>query len=87
MGQISKHDWRKKAYCLGEPIKVFFPHESHDINKYEEAKSFCVKCSVKNECLDLVINQEDNYDRWGVFGGLTPQERNHERRRRRFANG
>jgi len=30
---------------------------------------------VREQCLDLVIGLDEDCDRWGVFGGMTPAQR------------
>ena len=35
----------------------------------------CAYCSVRQQCLDLVIGLDEDCDRWGVFGGMTPAQR------------
>ena len=36
------------------------------------AKMICSGCPVRNDCLDWAIRTDD---KWGLYGGLTPQER------------
>ena len=61
--------WKEKAACLREHINVFFP--SH--GDYERARTICSACVVKKECLQYA-NSFD-FDNYGMFGGLTPDER------------
>lgn len=37
-----------------------------------EAKALCLRCPVRAECLQYA---DDNDEREGIWGGLTPQER------------
>ena len=37
--------------------------------------TICANCTVRQDCLEMVIVLEDTDDRWGVFGGLTPPQR------------
>jgi len=42
---------------------------------------------VTKECLLFALQWEDLEDRWGMFGGLTPNERNLTRSARRKWQG
>ena len=37
-----------------------------------EAKAICARCTVQPACLLDALN---NGERWGIWGGLTPEER------------
>ena len=76
--------WQERAACRGAEPNIFFPKGITE-KRYDVAKTFCVKCPVKKECLLLVIELEPFEDRWGIFGGFTPKERIQERKRRRGA--
>src|SRR5271154_3548352 len=70
--------WKLKAVCTNVPIDVFFEAVSEDT-----ALEFCSQCPVRKECLDYAMNEEGSSgERYGVYGGLTPTERNKEYRRR-----
>ena len=61
--------WQKRAACLGHNPNVFFP--SH--GDYEKARTICSTCLVKNDCLEYAHSFD--FDNYGMFGGLTPDER------------
>lgn len=63
--------WRDKAYCKESSTQIdFYAEDKHTIKL---AKSMCTQCVVAHECLAFaVINQE----KFGVWGGFTPRERN-----------
>lgn len=71
--------WRARAACRHIATQVFFPKDAREPDAYEPARLVCAHCTVKPECLDIVIGLDPSEDRWGMFGGLTP----HERRRLR----
>lgn len=76
------------AECENMP-EMFFPvGQDMDMLNVEIsiAKSICNRCPVKNECANYAIMAEEPY---GVWGGLTPTERNTLRRRanRPYASG
>ena len=61
--------WTWQAACVGADPELFFPASEDQAN---EGKQICVTCPVKPECLrySLATAQE-----WGIWGGLTEQER------------
>lgn len=73
-------DWREKAACREEDPELFFPVGTglEASLQAEEAKAVCRRCSVRLECLEWALWTEQEY---GVWGGLTEQERRAVRRR------
>ena len=75
-------DWRAYAKCLGMDAEVFFPaadsYPSPHAAKLavREAKGVCGTCRVRQPCLE-----ENIHERFGVWGGTTPDERARLRRR------
>lgn len=69
-------DWRRSASCLGTDPGVFFP-ERGGYDSYGRARRICSECPVVEPCLEaaLVGEQGDSGRRAGMFGGLTPDER------------
>lgn len=75
-------DWRTRAACLDEDPELFFPTgEEHTstrqptapvLAQFAEAKTVCQRCPVTTTCLTWAIA---NRVRFGVFGGMTPDER------------
>jgi WhiB family redox-sensing transcriptional regulator len=66
--------WQSRAECRGEDLALFF-----DPDREAAAKEVCGWCPVRDECLDWAIGLNIGY---GVYGGLTGDERKAERRRR-----
>lgn len=64
-------NWRNKAKCRGSDPDMFFP-ESKDKQYAKKALAVCHKCEVKDDCLDHAI---ENNEKYGVWGGMTPAER------------
>ena len=58
-----------RAACRGMDTSIFFPPK----NDYTVAVGICEACEVKSECLELALNASS--DDYGMFGGLTPGER------------
>jgi len=71
---MKRDHWKEDALCVGKPLEVFFPSTLAE-DRWDSAKVVCKQCTVKNECLKLVINLPEDDDRWGVFGGLSPADR------------
>lgn len=65
-------DWRKQALCKDRHIDLWYPPLDTDVpdNYYQISRAVCRQCPVWRECLDDGVNE-----RWGMWGGLTPQER------------
>jgi WhiB family redox-sensing transcriptional regulator len=72
---LRRDHWREDALCLGLDSRVFFPEYNAFESRWDEAKTICLLCPVRQQCLDLVIGLDEDCDRWGVFGGMTPAQR------------
>ena len=73
---VNREHWSEDAACRGKAASVFFPdHIGFNDHRYDEALAICADCTVRQECLEMVIVLEDTDDRWGVFGGLIPPQR------------
>lgn len=79
--------WTKRSACLS-PEGV----EAHDEafekpgskRSVDKAKAFCAECSVRELCLEDAMDREGDLaasNRYGVFGGLSPNERHNKYRR------
>lgn len=72
--------WKDMAACSGMDTDLFFspdnPGKGTGITGEPErislAKMICSRCPVRPDCLSFGIETDD---RWGILGGLTPQER------------
>lgn len=76
--QAVKEDeaWKADALCQEHPNAPWFPERGEPTR---EARSICVECSVRAECLDYAL---DNGIKHGIWGGLSERQRRSERRRR-----
>lgn len=66
-------EWHEQAKCAGLDVTIFYPEViggRHAEKRALEAKAICSGCPVQAECLAYGMS-----DRFGVFGGLTPEER------------
>lgn len=67
-------DWLSDALCLGVNADFFYPPlDAPSPNPYYAlGKYVCYACPVWRECLTY-CNKND--ETWGLWGGLSPQER------------
>jgi WhiB family redox-sensing transcriptional regulator len=68
-GHVLDQRWREAAACRTVSVETFYPPAEQD---GREAKVVCFRCPVRETCLEFAIA---NGERFGVWGGLTPQER------------
>lgn len=66
--------WQRDALCAQTDPEAFFPEKG---GSTREAKSVCAACSVKAECLEYALL---NDERFGIWGGLSERERRRLRR-------
>lgn len=64
-----KSNWRKFAECLQTNPDAFFP--KNEDTEGGKAKSICGRCAVDSFCLQIAI---DNNEEFGIWGGLTARE-------------
>jgi WhiB family redox-sensing transcriptional regulator len=70
-------DWQRSARCRGEAGRDFYPpfggERRRDRGARElRAKAVCDSCPVRVDCLDHAVRSGERY---GVWGGLTSDER------------
>ena len=70
--QFAPAPWMADAACRGL-TDLFFPERGGDaVKQAAHAKAICAGCPVRTECLDHAIATGE---RWGIWGGLTADER------------
>lgn len=74
--------WRDFAACQGAPLDLFYLYDGERYSaarqRLERGRRICARCPVRDRC------QEEAYeidDRYGLLGGLTPDERDEKRGR------
>jgi WhiB family transcriptional regulator, redox-sensing transcriptional regulator len=74
-------DWQNDAACLSEDPDLFFPigTTGDAVPQIMTAKSICATCPVLSTCLEYALETRQDY---GVWGGLTEDERRSLRRSR-----
>lgn len=72
-GQSSDDRWWERAECLGGETEMWFTESAFDA-----AVRVCATCAVVGECGEAASAEEvgqGRVGRFGVRGGLTPDER------------
>ena len=66
-------EWRQEALCHGRNNEFWFPPIEAEAPEqyYSIAREVCRCCPVWSQCL-----QDGSEEKWGMWGGLTPKERN-----------
>lgn len=71
-------EWRLEAACRGADTSIFFQGRGYGPKLYAEARSYCDRCPVLADCFEFIMEVESdpaNKPRCGIFGGMTPRER------------
>ncbi|WP_080737185.1 WhiB family transcriptional regulator [Rhodococcoides fascians] len=69
--------WQLRARCRGKDSTIFFDYGNAQSNISAEtdlaaARRICNACPVMQKCLDHAVASNESF---GVWGGLTPEER------------
>ena len=65
----SNQEWQDLAACREIAVELFFPPAEQES---EVAKAVCSDCMVRQPCLEFALAEGE---RFGIWGGLTSQER------------
>ncbi|MDR4533232.1 WhiB family transcriptional regulator [Glutamicibacter sp. PS] len=80
-------DWREQAACRTYDFKTngdpWFPHPAQIVIEGREAFLICADCPVREACLDYALEHREVKE--GIYGGLSPAQRQSELRRRQKA--
>lgn len=80
--------WQQQARCRGLDTELFIPDGKVGTNARKQhnwAASFCATCPVTRQCLEMALKAEKSdpaQNRFGVYGGLTPDQRHDLYRKR-----
>lgn len=75
-----REDWMQEAECLRAPDpNIFFPSPANYAGVVAEARRYCWRCVVQDECLEYSLRNKIDY---GIFAGLLPDQRRMIQRRR-----
>jgi WhiB family redox-sensing transcriptional regulator len=61
--------WQERALCAQTGADFFFPEPGSSLR---DAKRICGMCEMRAACLDYALRHDE---RFGVWGGLSEQER------------
>lgn len=61
--------WQEGALCAQVDMDIFFPDKG---GSTREAKTVCMACDVREECLDYAVRTQEKF---GIWGGLSAFER------------
>ena len=69
--------WQRHGACVGKDPELWFPEKRHrgGTPTSDEPKRICASCPVQLECLRYALEQEPPQWRTGIWGALTPKER------------
>lgn len=76
---ITNPDWTDRAACLPHNPDMWFNvnprQETRPSRDTLRALAICRGCPVRVECLNRALDDEADHPREGIWGGLTPLER------------
>ena len=73
---FDRPEWMSSGNCRGVDPNLFFTTRGEST---EDAKAVCATCPVTTQCLQYALG---NVEMFGIWGGLTEQERRPLRRQR-----
>lgn len=79
--------WYEQAACRGQNVNLFFDQSDRNTRRNDaQALAFCngnddyPPCPVRDECLQFALSFSQEYDMYGIYGGLTGAQRRRLRR-------
>ena len=73
---LDNYEWQQHGACVGLDTNIFFPESSlrgkAKAEAAAKAKAYCKTCNVREQCLQFSLDMEEPY---GIYGGLTEEER------------
>ena len=72
---VGRERWRAEAACRGRPTALFFSDDAMDEAR---AKQVCELCPALGPCLEYALRNAP----YGIWGGLTADERRQLRQKR-----
>jgi WhiB family transcriptional regulator, redox-sensing transcriptional regulator len=77
LGEAPIGPWAKRAGCAATDSEIFFPPHGDPAT---QARRICANCPVRDDCLAYALDADEKF---GIWGGLDPRERQSLRRRLR----
>ena len=78
LASLNREPWMRHALCARVGGDFWFPDKGGVSREESMAKAICRKCPVRLPCLQYAM---DNGETEGVYGGLSPRDRDQLRRR------
>jgi WhiB family transcriptional regulator, redox-sensing transcriptional regulator len=80
--RVTRISWRQAAACRTMDPDLFFPLSASGpgAQQASQAKTVCFRCPVRLQCLQHALANDEAY---GIWGGLTEDERRPVMKRRR----
>lgn len=79
LGAAEHTAWMREGLCAQTDPEAFFPDKGESPRP---ARAVCASCPVLARCRDYAV---EHYERFGIWGGTSPREREDIRRERRAA--
>lgn len=76
---LNPEPWMGQARCREVDPDLWFPDKGES-DKSQRAKEICGRCPVQRQCLQYAL---DNTECWGVWGGLSYDDRKDLKRKLR----
>ena len=76
LSPVRGRPWRDSAACRDDPDPDAWFAEARDKTRLGHALAVCRVCPVRAQCLEFALARRQQY---GVWGGLTEDERNRPR--------
>lgn len=73
---VVREPWQDEALCAQTDPEAFYPEQG---GSTREAKTICLGCQVRHECLDYALEHDEKF---GIWGGLSERERRRLKRRK-----
>jgi hypothetical protein len=67
--------WWADASCRGLDGNIWFPEKPQGRDYFALARKYCNLCKVREACLAEALELDADHDRFGMWGGHTPKER------------
>lgn len=59
-------EWQEQAACRHEPRWTMYPTD--DTGQQRAAKAVCLRCPVRDVCLQTALNTGEKFGTWGGLG-------------------
>jgi WhiB family redox-sensing transcriptional regulator len=77
LADILNEAWRDQAFCREIDPELMYPVTAAG---YRQARKICAGCPVIDDCREHAL---DHWEQWGVWGGMSEEERRQVFRLRR----